>query len=291
MKKLSVVVALSGVLWFQSCSEIGPGVDFGPTGDDTVYTVTPEAPLPKKLLIEEFTGVSCPPCPAGHDAVKAIEAKLNKNVVVLGYHIYNYAQADPVKDPKSKQDFRTEDATDVANNIFGGLKGMPEAAFDRAPQDGILLVARPKWGNAAEVRAANSTSPVNIYITSTYDEATREATIKVKLSYLESVSFKQNLTVAIVEDSVIDVQKTLTDIVVNYEHNHVLRDIITPVIGFQLPEKVSPKVPGRVYERTFKTMIGAEWKPSHCHVVAFVSNDDAADRHVVNAEEAKLTGL
>ncbi len=289
MKKLSFCVALGGLVWFQSCKEVGPTIDFGPSGDDSTYTETPEAPTARKMLAEEFTGVSCPPCPSGHAAMRAIKTKLSGNLVIIGYHIFNYAQADPVKDPdhKSKYDFRTEDATEVANSLFGGLGGLPEATFDRAEFNGKLLLDRLKWGGASDARAA-VTSPVNIHITNTFDEATREATIKVKLAYTDNVSMKQSLTVAVLEDSIIDVQKNLTGIENNYVHEHVLRDIITTVSGFQIPSKVDPKVPGRVYEKTFKVPIKADWHAEHCEIVAFVTNDDAADRTVVNTQQAKL---
>ena len=291
MKKATLLVAVAGIALFQSCSEIGPGIDFGPSGDDTAYTTDVETAQTKKILAEEFTGVSCPPCPAGHAAMRAINTKYNGNVVIIGYHIFNYAQADPVKDPKSKQDFRTDDATEVANQIFGGLKGMPEAGFDRTEYDGIKLSARPKWGGASDERAATkTTTPVNIHISSSYDDAAREVTIKVKLAYTEEVNLKQNLTVAIVEDSIVDVQKDLTTIHTDYVHEHVLRDIVTPVIGTQLPEKLNPKVPGRVYERTFKAPVGEKWHPEHCHIVAFVTNDDATSREVVQVEEVKMMG-
>lgn len=295
MKKLSFYIALGGLVCFQSCKEVGPSIDFGTSGsdstytDDTTYTITPEAPTARKMLAEEFTGVSCPPCPSGHAAMRAIKTKLNGNLVIIGYHIFNYAQADPVKDQdhKSKYDFRTEDATEVANSLFGGLGGLPEATFDRTPFNGKTLLDRLQWGGASDARAA-ITSPVNIHITSVFDEGTREATITVKLAYTASVSIKQSLTVAVLEDSIIDVQKSLTGIEDNYVHEHVLRDIITTIRGTQIPDKVNPKVPGRVYEKTFKVQIKPDWHEKHCEIVAFVTNDETTDRTVVNAEQAKL---
>ncbi len=289
MKKLSLFIAFGGLLWFQSCKEVGPTIDFGPSGDDTTYTTTPEEPAARKMLAEEFTGVSCPPCPQGHAAMRAIKSDLNGNLVIIGYHIYNYAQADPVKDPdhKSKYDFRTDDATEVANSLFGGLGGLPEATFDRVPVNNKLLLDRLKWGGAASARAA-ATSPVNIHIITAFDAASLEATITVKLAYTANVSVKQNLTVAILEDSIIDVQKTLTGIESNYVHEHVLRDIITTVNGAQVPEKVDPKVPGRVYEKTFRVQINPDWHAEHCKIVAFVSNENGDDHAVVNADEVEL---
>lgn len=292
MNKTSLLVACAGLLWFQSCKEIGPGIDFGPGGDDTAYMAEVETAQTRKMLAEEFTGVSCPPCPKGHEVMQTIKTSLSNNVVVIGYHIFNYAQANPVEKDGvmlSKQDFRTNDATEVANSLMGGLGAMPEASFDRSNYKNKVLVGRLDWPTASAERAAAVTkTPVNIHMTNTYDAASREATIKVKLAYTEAVSFRQNMTVAIIEDDIIDAQKTPDTIIKDYTHEHVLRDIITPVSGTQIPAKVDPKVAGKVYERTFKATLGEKWKPEHCKVVVFISNDDAANREVVHAAEVEL---
>lgn len=292
MKKSSVFIALLSVLWFQSCKEIGPAIDFGEVGEDTAYTTAPETPQTRKMLAEEFTGVSCPPCPAGHAAMRSITASQNNNMIIIAYHILNYAQANPVeKDGQmlSKYDFRTQDATDVANSVLGGLGGMPEAAFDRTLFENKHLAARTKWAGAAQARAAaQTTTPVNIHITSTYDATTLEATVRVKLAYTDMVNFKQTLTLAVIEDSIIDAQKYEDTIIKNYVHEHVLRDIVTPVTGVLIPTKVDPKVAGRVYERTFKVPVKPEWHAEHCKLVVFVSNDETNNRDVVHTEEAHL---
>lgn len=294
MKKFPLYLALGGLVWFQSCKEVGPAIDFGPQGDDTTYTAaTPEAPQEKKVLAEEFTGVSCPPCPKGHEKMRAINAQLNNRVVIIGYHKFDYPQSEPIGEPhKSTYDFRTQDASDVADNIFGGLTGMPYAAFDRVPVNDMVLLNLLGWTNAAADRAVKTT-PVNIHITPAYDAATGEATIKVTLAYTENVDVRQNITVAITEDGIVDKQKdqnNMGELIIHdeYDHEHVLRDIITPIVGVQVPDKVNPKVPGRVYERTFKVTLKSEWKPGNCNVIAFVTNDAAGDRQVVHVEEVKL---
>ncbi|MBW7913574.1 MAG: hypothetical protein H3C54_07745 [Taibaiella sp.] len=62
MKKLSFYIALGGLVWFQSCKEVGPTIDFGPSGDDSTYTETPEAPTARKMLAEEFAPTAMLPC-------------------------------------------------------------------------------------------------------------------------------------------------------------------------------------------------------------------------------------
>lgn len=293
MKKLSLILLAAGLVAMQSCKEIGPNIDFGEgvqAGEDTAYTADIESPQAKNVLAEEFTGVSCPPCPNGHLKMDAIRDELGGKLVVVGYHIFNYPQANPVeKDGQllSKYDFRTDDATEVGNTIFGGIGGMPLAGFDRQEVSGSKTLNTPNW-SAAAASAATKSTPVNIHITSSFNDSSREATVIVTLAYTADVDMKQNLTLLVVEDSIVDAQKTLTSIEKEYVHEHVLRDIITPTYGAPIPDKVDPKVPGRVYQRVFKFPVSADWHEEHCHVVAFVNNDDVNDRTVMHAEEAKL---
>jgi len=290
MKKLSFLIACVGILLFQACKEIGPQIDFGPSGNDTTYKTTPETAQAKKVLAEEFTGVSCPPCPNGHDIMKNIGTALNGNLVIIAYHILNYPQAYPIDDDhhKSKYDLRTEDATKIGKEIFGGIGGMPLAGFDRKAVSGSTLLSTGQWSNAAQT-SATSPSPVNIHITSSYDADTREATAVVTLAYTAEVSIDHNLTIAVTEDGIEDLQKRDLTVLEEYHHEHVLRKIITPISGKLVPNE-NPKEPGRVFQSTFKFTVDAEWNPDNCNVIAFITNNAPNNREVVNAEEVKLKG-
>jgi hypothetical protein len=294
MKRTLLLSVSLIIILFQSCKEIGPEIDMDVPGvsEDTTYTATPEIPQAKKVLAEEFTGVSCPPCPNGHALMASIKTELSGKLVIIGYHVFNYPQANPVEKDGvllSHSDFRTEDATSIGNTIFGGIGGMPLASIDRTKVGNDLLLNTPNWSNAATSKKDIPT-PVNIHITSAYDSTTKEAIIKVTLAYTADVDMKQNLTIGITEDSIVDAQKTLTTIIKDYVHEHVLRDIITPINGVQIPDKVNPKVAGKVYERIYKTTIKDEWHAKHCNVVAFVTNDNPDNHSVVHAAEVKLIG-
>lgn len=298
MKNLLLPALLCSLFLYQSCSEVGPKInginteEGATTSGDTAYTTAVETPQAKKVLAEEFTGVSCPPCPGAAKLIRSIKEQLNGNLVIIAYHILNYPQSNPVEkdgEKLSKYDFRTQDATDIGSGVYGGVGALPTGGFDRTVVNNTILLNQGNWSSTAQQRS-EETPPVNIHMTSTYDETTREATIKVKLAYTKLVSLKENITVAIVEDSIVDAQKDGLSIVKDYVHEHVLRDIITPTIGAAIPPMVEPKEPGRVYETTFKTTLKEEWHAEHCHVVAFVNRDDPTDRTVVQAEEVKLTG-
>lgn len=281
----------------QACKEKGPVIG-SPDQNiiDTTYTTDVEQVQTKKVLAEELTGVSCPPCVDGHSIMKNIGTNLDENIVVVAYHIFNQPTTAPVsKEGKllSKFDFRNQKATDLANGPFGGaFGGLPAATFDRFEISGgttgtSTLLSKGLWSNAAELRGKVD-APVNIHITSAYDDAAREATIRVTLAYTKDVNLNQALNVVITEDNIIDAQKTEDNIITDYSHQHVLRDFVTPLTGTQIPAKAAPFVAGRVYERTFVAKVDTKWNAENCHIVAFIANNDAASKTVLQAEEIKL---
>ncbi len=295
MKKLSLFACGALFLGLMACEEVGPKIDFSQgvqAGEDTTYIESnPETPQQKKVLAEEFTGVSCPPCPNANALMRSIKSNNNDNVVIIAYHILNYPQGAPVEKDGvelSKYDFRTQEGTDVGNSIFGGIAAMPIASFDRVAVNNEKLISTGNWSGAVSSRLTQST-PVNIHVTSSFDDNSREATVIVRLAYTKEVTIKQNLNVAIIEDSIVDAQKDGLNIVKEYTHVHILRDIVTPINGAPIPAKVDPKVIGRVYERRLTIPISEEWKEKKCHVVVYVTNDDATDKSVVHVEEAHIT--
>ncbi len=292
MRKASLLAFVAIGIAFTACKEKGPLIDFGNTKaeDSTWMQASPETAQQRILLIEEFTGASCPYCPDGHDIIystSGIKASHPDQVAVIAYHIKNYPQADPVKG-HAKYDFRTDDATDVATNIFGAISAMPMAGFDRLPEsNGDLLLDRLKWNDKAN-KALNIAPPANVYLDSKFDAATREATVTVKVSYTAAVSKKQALTLAIIESGIVDAQEKESVIIDSYVHKAVLRDIITPYYGSPVLDSVATKAAGRTYQRVFKFKVNDGWNADNCDLVAFIHNNEAGDKQVLQTAEKPL---
>ena len=75
----------------------------------------------------------------------------------------------------------------------------------------------------------------------------------------------------------------------NYHHQHVLRDILTSPVGIAILSDLPTKVAGQVYERTFVYNVPPTvLNPDNCRIIAFVSNNDGADKEIVQAAEVHL---
>ena len=270
------------------CKEKGPLIDFGSStqSTDTTYMASPETPMSKNVLIEEFTGVSCPPCPGGHDAVASIRGQYPARIIVIANHVFNFPQAAPVAGV-SKNDFRTQFATDLGS-YFGGVSAMPQAVIDRVPDNAnAYLQGRGVWSDAVANRI-NTVPPLNLYLTSTYDETQRKAKLKLKIAYTKDINIKHNLTIAITESNIIDAQENGLKIDTFYTHNYVLRNIITLTTGTSILDSIPDKKPGRVIERIYDIDIDPAWNVNNCKAVAFVHYNGTASKEVLQVVETSV---
>ena len=294
MKRLFIPVCL--LVLASSCKEVGPVINFTPAAADTSFKAATETAQSRMVLMEEFTGVTCSNCPEGHDIIKSLEASNPGRLVSIGIQIKNFPQCNPVDHPAlapdvvTRSDNRTEDGTALASGIYSTVSFMPAAGVDRMSFSGTKLSDRTKWTAQVADRLAIST-PVNIKLSSTYNTDTRTAIIKVHVAYTGTVAKGQSLTVALMENEIIDAQEYPNKYVQDYRHEHVLRDIITAPTGEDILQKVTSKEAGQVYERTLVYKVpaeGANWNMANCQLVAYVANREGSDVEVQQAAVAAL---
>src|SRR5690606_16487307 len=120
-------------LAFVSCKEQPVAVNLDQSTWDTAYEAAPEVPQTKDLLIEEYTGVHCPNCPAGSDLLHSMNegGQFAGRLHIVSVH--SGILTDPISNEEynSVQDFRTKDGDQMLNGIFGGDMFKPCAAVDR----------------------------------------------------------------------------------------------------------------------------------------------------------------
>ncbi len=275
------------VLLFASCKENHALVSLtiSPPSADSVYQGSVDAAQVHNILVEEFTGASCPNCPAGHAALAALKLQYGNTLHILGIHPHDTLFAQAFPQPGAQYDFRTKIGYALEINVFGGLNFMPSAGVDRVLYSGGLLLDRNLWGAAIGARSTDQSSPVNLTVSSSYNPATdTAATIAATIKYVSTVSPGQNLSIAIVEDSLVDAQDSVGISIPNYVFNNVFRDMVTsgnPTSGDPLLASHSSITAGTVNIRTYfyKVNQGAPnfnnnvHVPQHCRVIAFVTDN------------------
>lgn len=269
--KVIFFLFVTGIL-LSGCKEIPPDIDFSETIADSTYVVSDiDSFQTKKILIEEFSGVRCQNCPAGHTRIKEILTNNPGRAVVITAHTGIYGD-DLTAPYGGEKDLRITDA-DALTTIIGTSTGIPSAAFDRnvidpSEANGSAYLSFPSTWTTHANNYLSSSSPVNIDISSSFESTSRSLDIKVSLLFTQDVNTKNNLTVALVESGIVTTQKDGSKDVFPYEQDHILRKFITPVTGVST---YSTTEKGRVIVKEFKeTSLSDDWDISNMEIVAFV---------------------
>jgi hypothetical protein len=231
-------------------------------------------PMPRNVILEEFTGIHCGFCPDGHRIGKELASQYEGKVFLVNIHAGSYA-----KPGAGELDLRT----DVGELIDDAaqVSGYPSGSVNRNSTP--WGQSRSLWANLASGIMAE-TSPVNVAVKAFVDIATRELTVDVEYYYTsDGPSQTDYLTVMITQSEIITAQSGGStynpDYVTEdgkYRHQHALRMILTEGGAFGEPITTTTKgsFEARQYKITLPEMIkDVPVELYNLEVVAFVSGN------------------
>lgn len=282
-----------------SCKETPPPINYGGSVVvDTTYEDPGNIPAaePHEVLVEEFTGQSCTNCPAAHDYLEKVREEHDNKLNVIGLYYEGITQTKPPTG--AKYDLRQPAAKDIANTVYGGVNSIPAGGVERfSPSGAGIKLGQAEWENAITTRLAVPT-PVNIKIESRYNAKDRIDSVKITLAYTSTVSYKHNLCIAVLEDSIIDKQEYPSTHPIypkenpNYVFTNVFRSMVTGTIsGDPVLTSIPSKGPGRVIVRNYTYKVPEEFKPEHCRIVAYLikTEETASDKGIIiHSRQAKM---
>ena len=247
----------------------------------------------KVVLLEDLTGVDCSNCPQAALRLEEIADEFPGSILVVGIH--GTQQTKPIEG--SKYDFRNEDAVFLEEYLRPWL-GKPAVAFNRrrfSDQQGsngnLSLIGVTQIATRTE-EILQEQQTVNIE--STYDwvnEEERTIEIFAGIKALEDLEGDFNVNVLITESHIIDAQNNaLTGgIDLDYEHNHVLRDVISNTTGEQLDTiLVKDELINKSWTYTIPQTPDGLWVIENLEVIIFVSNLDGESKEILQANKLKL---
>jgi len=297
MKKFVIILISFALLY--SCKEEAPGVNYNPPTAtlDTTYIIddVPTAQL-KEVLLEDMTGPSCQNCPEAAAIAKSLKSNYQERLNIIAMvNTISAPLTNPVKKDgvTSKYDFRTIKASEICQmvSIPGNL---PMGYVNRNKFTGKLdqNVPRDEWASAVSTEMSKTT-PVNIVLTGSYDNVTKEMTADVTLTYTSVVSNKNYISVTILEDSIIDAQESKDAnsnviYIQDYEHRHIMRDMFTASVGDLINKNNSITLtPGRVVRKKFVKKVERFAPYSHWKIVAYV-HEDPTSKYVLQSKECSV---
>ncbi len=288
--KVFIVWLLSTVLLcmasISGCKEVGPNINLGGKSKSLVDTSYVENPPPaaeeKNVVMEEFTGVQCVNCPAGHQIIKTLKSSFGERLVVVSYH------TDFLGEPFSftTEDLRTEAAKQVQDYlVFDGYK--PSASIDRFPfntSQTSLLYSRNTWNTRVQQEMAK-TSPVNIALTTVVDTTTRKLTATVELHYTSTVAEEQKITMVVVENNIVQPQLNTGNVVDTfYNHLDIQRVFLTNALGDEIKTTTEA---GRVVKKTYEVNLPATLQLKELKLIAFVHKYNGS-KEILQGKEVEV---
>lgn len=277
-KKIKNVIVLGlGILLVNSCDKI-----------EDPYQVSSQGTSTRKVLIEEFTGHTCGNCPEGSLVLKELTDALGEQIIAVSVHAGSFA-VSAVSGDKYKTEFRTQAGEAVANEFQ--ISSYPIATVNRTLFNGLRTLPSGAWGTKATELLATD-ADITMDITATLDTTSRNLAVTVNSTLVNALTGDYNISIGLVEDSIVDWQKFYAGVlgyeeetdVPDYMHRHVFRGNINGNWG----ESINLTVPvGQTIEYVAPvTTVNANFNLKQLSVIAYIHNNE--NKEIIQAEEIHL---
>ena len=208
-------------------------------------TIVSTSPENKKVVLEEFTGITCGYCPDGHAIANNIANNNPGNVFLINIHQGGYASPG-----NSGFDFRTPFGNALAAQV--GANFYPSGTINRNSN----ALGRGSWNSAANT-ALGQSSDVNVGVEADIDVQTNTITIHVEAFYTaDSPESNNKLNVALLQNNTIGPQTDYANgNTTEYNHMHRLVWLITGQWG----ETISTTTEGTFIDETYTYTIPSDY--------------------------------
>lgn len=291
------ILLFLGILIFASCDKLeGPFMT-----DSNISPIdTSSNSFIKKVLIEDYTGHTCPNCPDAARELEAIHDIYGDQIIGMAVHVsktfarpYHISQA-----PEFQYDFRTQWGDDWDNFFEISSAGLPRGMINRiGVADQTHKLGKDEWAAAV----ANELLKETIFKISIITDTTLiTTTTNVAIDTIDNF----NLVICLTENNIINWQKDGQLNVEDYEHNHVLRSVVldeplssssTYNQGVEIEKSVNIDLNAlEQFNIDYSANNTAElgngnaggWEKDNMHVIAYIYNTNTYE--IVQVEEVNL---
>ena len=294
MRVIASIFIFSAFLIFSACDNIEDPYD-GSSGPVTGGVDG----IPRKVLVEDFTGFKCPNCPlAAATAAQLQDQVYGDQMINVGIHIIDFF-AEPGPDPDHpgafEIDLRTPAGLDYENEFGFQTLGIPNGMINRTRDGPNILIGFGAWDGMIS-SVIDEPADIAIKVKEViFNNGTDEIEVDIDLIVANSISGDYNITLYLVEDSVIAGQYDGSNIVDEYLHRHVLRGALNGSWGD--PIFTDPLENDSIhFEGSFSLPASLLSAPapnpdidiSKCEIIAYVYNAGFEEYEIIQVEEAHV---
>lgn len=291
MKKLIALLSIINLgLALNSCDYVsnvteGSSTNNGNGGTDT----TENTIIYRKVLVEDYTGHKCGNCPAAAEELHRIDLLYHNKIIPMAVHAGGFANINSTY----PTDLRTTDGTTYDVTFGISANGNPNGLINRKSfGTSDFISGYTLWETKASPMMQEE-ADFEIEINNTYNAGSNQVTSAVTVKANKDVSGKFNLSVLIVEDSIIGEQLDYRlpsgqQIIPDYVFMHVLRGSLNTTWGEQILD--GSWIKGDSIAKTYSNyQLSGTMVAKNCHIIAFVYNADTGSSsyyEVMQAEDA-----
>jgi Outer membrane protein Omp28 len=273
--KPSILFSLILPLYLTSCREIPPIIT-------PIEAISSENDLETaNVLIEEFGGVRCVGCPAGHSLIKELKSIYKEKLVVISVHTGSFS----IPYSENKFDYRLPENDQLISEL-GKPIGYPVASINRKIFDGesSRMLSPTQWpGYLAKVISQKTALKIEINPSYNAGLNTLSFTTNIKLTR-DTILPNLYLSLMLAEDNIIDYQLTPTGKQPDYVHQNVVRSWFTPSSGILL-SKISTK---ENLQFTFNLTLPVLWNTNNLRIIALIQKKELNNFDVLQVIEKKV---
>ena len=288
----NIITLLSFILIITSCDVVE-----GPYEIDTgVVTPTDTNTYVKKILIEDFTGHTCPNCPSAARELEGIHDLYGHQIIGIALHVSTGFAAPWIGAGKFEYDFRTKWGTDWDDFFDISNSGLPRGMVNRMGYPDNHKLGKNEWLSAV-ITELEKEIDFGINITGDY------GVITIDTEILNNTNGDYNLVVCLTESNIINWQKDGQVDNESYIHNHVLRSVLSD----ESLSNSSNYITGQLVEKTINYNLSVleqfnidyssntadagngnsgGWNASNMSVIAYIY--DNTTQEILQVEEAHL---
>ncbi|NVO21552.1 MAG: Omp28 family outer membrane lipoprotein [Bacteroidetes bacterium] len=298
MKAIRILLLLPVIAaFFISCDKIDSPYVNVPVKIDTAACPVPEFPAVtnhvKRVLLEDYTGHTCPNCPTAGKIARDLKEQYSGQVIVMAVHAGWFARTypgDPGVQAIFNYDFRTPAGTDWDTKFGNGNAGNPNGLVNRLSVNNKFVLRPDEW--SGKISSALTEAPkMDLQLIVDYDPTIRKICAHTNSIFLTPLNQNLKMEVVITEDSIIAAQKN-NDAAVgpvgdveDFVHMHVMRGALNGTWGSELINAGDVN-PESVIE-SFQSTLPEKCVAKNCHIIAFIFDKDSYE--VLQAAEVKLT--
>lgn len=273
-KYLSLIFA-TAITW-ASCKE--QPIDIPPLGTNNPVTTF----ATKNILVEEFTGVKCVNCPDGAIEIENLKKKYGEQLIPVSIHAGIFAK----KMTESKYEFKITQGSNILK-LLGEPDGYPSVVINRKPlgdNSSLVVVGQGKWAGLIQNESKNE-AEITLELKPTYDATNRTLSLVIDMTPLVNLNNNLRMSVMLTEDNIVDAQVVpQKGVVTDYNHRHVLRDMLTNYDGNPITENLTK---GSKVQKTFTYTVPTTFQESNCEIVAFI-HKSSPTKEVIQAAAKKI---